>query len=122
VITHANIWLAAIGLAFGLIGLMFLISGNTRRLRLIYEFTASGAELTAVLERMPEERRSRRDFDEDEGYFKYREQERRRWHLYMNQLGDYESALLKLGAYEHALQVSRWIAQNGGRLPDSLER
>ena len=49
VVTHANIWLATIGLAFGLIALIFLVSGNTRRLRLIYEFTASAAELTAEL-------------------------------------------------------------------------
>jgi hypothetical protein len=101
VVTHANIWLAAIGLAFGLIGLIFLVSGNTRRLRLIYEFTGSAAELTAVLAR-------RRDFGEDDN---------RR-----HQLADYKNALLKLGAYEQALQVSRWIALSGGRLPDDRSR
>jgi hypothetical protein len=110
VVTHASIWLGAIGLTFGLIGLISLIYGNTRRLRLIYEFTASAAELTVVLIRM---RAERRDLDDDEDL-------RKRRHQYMNRLNDYKDALLKLGAYEHAMQVSRWIAQSGGRLPYGL--
>jgi hypothetical protein len=95
VVTHANIWLAAIGLVFGLIGLIFLVSGNTRRLRLIYEFIASAAELTAVLAQ---------------------EEDYRRYHQISVELSNYKNALLKLGAYEQALQVSRWITQIGGRL------
>jgi hypothetical protein len=112
VVTHVNIWLAAIGLAFGLIGLIFLVSGNTRRLRLIYEFTASAAELTAVLVQMPAERRALEE--------EHRRQEDYRRHQYIARLGSYENALLKLGAYEQALQVSRWITQSGGRLPYDL--
>jgi hypothetical protein len=95
VVTHANIWLATIGLAFGLIALIFLVSGNTRRLRLIYEFTASAAELTAEL--------AQEEFGEED-YNQKRED-----------LRNYKNALLKLGAYEQALQVSRWITLSDGR-------
>lgn len=76
-------------------GLIFLASGNTRRLRLIYEFTASAAELAAVLARLPE-----RGGSEEENY--------RRYQISV-ELSNYKNALLKLGAYEQALQVSRWI-------------
>ena len=117
VVTHVNIWLATIGLAFGLIGLMFLVSGNTRRLRLIYEFTASAAELTAVLAQMPDEPR---DVGEEDNRQRRRQEDRRRDRI--ARLGSYENALLKLGAYEQALQVSRWIIQCGGRLPHEQSR
>ena len=94
VVPHINIWLAAIGLALGLVALIFLVSGNTRRLRLIYEFTASAAELTADLAR-----------EEFGGNYDQK----------LEDLSNYKNALLKLGAYEQALQVSRWITQSDGR-------
>ena len=116
VVTHASVWLAASGLAFGLIGLMSLVYGNTRRVRLIYDFTASAAELTAVLMRIRPEQRDRGDLDNDAD----QPAEDYRRNQYIKRLNDYKEALLKLGAYEHALQVSRWIAQSGGRLPYGL--
>jgi hypothetical protein len=85
---------AAIGVIFGLWGLKCLISGNTRRLRQIFVFTASAAELTASLAAGEEQ------LDRD---------------LVIENLHDYECALVKLGAYEQALQVSRWIVLSGGR-------
>jgi len=85
---------AAIGVIFGLLGLKSLVSGNACRLRLIYKFTTSAYELTASLAK-GEERLNR-------------------LHAIEN-LSDYENALLRLGAYEQALQVSRWIVFSGGR-------
>lgn len=102
--------LAAIGVIAGLIGLIFLVSGNIRRLRLIYEFTAQATELAAAL---TEESGSQ------EGQERPLFVDRR---LVIAQLGDYENALLRLGAYEHALQVSGLIAQLGGRLPYHFKR
>lgn len=85
---------AAIGVIFGLWGFKSLVSGNACRLRLIYEFTTSAYELTASLA-------------EDEGRLNRR--------VVIENLSDYENALLRLGAYEQALQVSRWIVFSGGR-------
>ena len=75
---------------FGLLGLKCLVSGNARRLRLIYEFTTSAYELTASLVK-GEKQPNRQDAIEN--------------------LSDYENALLRLGAYDQALQVSKWIVQ-----------
>lgn len=86
---------AAIGVIFGLLGLKCLVSGNAKRLRLIYEFTTSAYELTASLVKGGEEQPDRYDAIEN--------------------LSDYECALLRLGAYDQALQVSRWIVLSGGR-------
>jgi len=86
---------AAIGVIVGLFGLWSLVSGNTKRLRLIYQFTASAAELTASLAE------GRADVDRDEA---------------MENLSDYECALLRLSAYEQALQVSHWMVLSGGRV------
>lgn len=85
---------AAIGVIFGLWGLKCLISGNTRRLRQIYVFTASAAQLTASLAS------GEKELDRE---------------LAIENLRDYECALVRLGAYEQALQVSRWIVLSGGR-------
>ena len=85
---------AAIGVIVGLLGLWSLVSGNTKRLRLIYQFAASAAELTASLGE------GREHLDRAE---------------VMENLSDYECALLRLGAYEQALQVSHWIVLSGGR-------
>jgi hypothetical protein len=88
----ASVIAAAIGVIFGLWGLKCLISGNARRLRLIYEFSASAVELAAALAE-GEESRS----------------------LAIENLSDYEKALVQLGAYQQALQVSRLIVLSGGR-------
>jgi hypothetical protein len=101
----ASTAVAVIGVVAGLVGLIFLFSGNIRRLRLIYEFSVSAAELTATV---TEEGKFQADFD-------HREQVKE-W------LGDYEKALLRLGAYEQALQVSEWIYRMGGRIPHNLRR
>jgi hypothetical protein len=85
---------AAIGVIFGLLGLKSLISGNIRRLRQIYSFTASAAQLTASL--AAGEEPLNRD-------------------LVIENLHDYECALITLGAYDQAFQVSRWIVLSGGR-------
>jgi hypothetical protein len=88
---------AAVGAAIGLIGFISFLSGNARRRRLIYEFTASARELSADLQQhSPDERDQRRE---------------------VGPLISYERALLRLGAYEQALLVSRLIEQNGGRSP-----
>jgi len=100
----ASTAVAVIGAIAGLVGLIFLFSGNIRRLRLIYEFTTSAAELTAT-QYQPEHL-------EDSGG--------REWVIKV--LGDYENALLRLGAYEHAVQVSEWISQMGGRVPPNPRR
>jgi hypothetical protein len=86
---------AAIGIIFGLLGLKCLVSGNALRLRLIYGFTTSAYELTASLVKREVNPNLRLKVIED--------------------LSDYECALLRLGAYDQALQVSRWIVLCGGR-------
>ena len=100
----ASTAVAVIGVVAGLVGLIFLFSGNIRRLRLIYEFTASAAELTTA------ETESRLEDSEDSN----------RRERVIAHMADYEGALLRLGAYEHALQVSEWISQMGGRVPLKL--
>ena len=93
--------IAASGAAIGMIGFIFLVSGNARRLRLIYDFTSSAYELNARLARRGEERNSPSE-------------------VYL--LREYEDALLRLGAYEQARLVSRLIEQNGGLEPSYLWR
>jgi hypothetical protein len=112
VVGHVGIWLGVIGLSAGLIGITSLVFGNTRRLRLIYEFTASAAELAATLAQTLAEQRGRIDTETGSDY---REQEDSRRLQSVNDLKRYEKALLQLGAYENAMQVSGWIVQNGGR-------
>jgi hypothetical protein len=90
---------AASGATIGVIGLISLASGNARRLRLINEFTASAYELNASLD-------SRADHDE----VPYFPEE-------IHELQQYEKALLRLGAYEHARLVSRLIRRNIRRFP-----
>jgi hypothetical protein len=90
---------AAGGAAIGLIGLVFLIAGNARRLRLIYDLTASARELNALM--------ARRSESDEQVYLR----------AGLDELRDYEDALLRLGAYEQASLVSGMIVENGGRFP-----
>jgi hypothetical protein len=90
---------AASGATIGVIGLIFLVSGNARRLRLINDFTASAYELAASLDARAD--RSEERYFPDE----------------IHELRDYEDALLRLGAYEHARLVSRLIRRNLRRFP-----
>ena len=100
----AKFALAAVAVVFGLVGLISLVSGNTRRIRLIYEFVASAVEAAAQLEQDA--------LQEDDSY----ERAVSRRASIIEELSGYEKALLRLGAYEQALQVSRLIARNGGRV------
>jgi hypothetical protein len=100
---------AGSGAAIGLIGLISVVSGNARRLRLINSFTASAYELNARLA-ATETGQGERD---EEQYFQ---------HVVLDELRDYEDALLRLGAYEQARLISRLIERNGGRFPYSNHR
>jgi hypothetical protein len=109
----ASTIVAAIGLIAGLVGFIFLVHGNVKRTRLIYEFSASAVALTAwmVEQNAPQE----------DAELARESRESDRWNV-IEELSDYENALLRLGAYEQALQVSQWIAQIGGRPPHGPPR
>lgn len=96
------------GAVISLAGLISLVSGNARRLRLINDFTASAYELNARLTASYEARQARQAERREESYFQFEA---------VAALRDYEDALLRLSAYEQAHLVSRLIEQNGGRFP-----
>jgi hypothetical protein len=81
--------LGSIGAAAGLTGFVFLVAGNSQRIRLIHEFSGSAAELMTRMEAHP-----------DDYPNAYRD----------STLNMYAEALLLLRAYEQVTQISRWRA------------
>jgi hypothetical protein len=84
--------LASVGIVVNLVGLGFLIYGNDRRIRLIIKFGVRAAELMRASDKAPAE------------------------------LLQLEKALLRLRAYDQALEISRWRVRDLGEpksKPDS---
>lgn len=92
--------LASVGIAVSLVGLIFLIYGNSKRTRLIIEFSTHAAELMTALRYADDYRYRQRAFA---------------------RLRELQRALLILHANDEALKISRWVVRYARQPRPDLE-